>query len=115
MRITNKHEIAMLFVLSLGSENKTRTIHTLSAELNVSSSYLEQIARMLRHAGLIASVMGPGGGYYLTRPAKDITVKHILLSDNKDRGHEGVFFKAVMDRIGNAPVTSFINTPSGEK
>lgn len=106
MRMTNKHEIAILFILSLANENKTRTIHTLAAEMNISPSYLEQIARMLRQAGLIASVMGPGGGYYLTRPAKEIKVKHILLADNKDRGRGGVLFNAVMDRTGNTPVTS---------
>ncbi|HCQ8421752.1 TPA: Rrf2 family transcriptional regulator [Klebsiella oxytoca] len=114
MRITNKHEIAILFILSLANENKTRTIHTLAAEMNISPSYLEQIARVLRQAGLIASVMGPGGGYYLTRSVQDIKVRDILLSDNKVGCSEGMFFNAVITRMGNIPVASLINNSSGE-
>lgn len=104
MQITNKHEIAILFILYLGV--KTKTIRTLSAEIGVSTSYLEQIARILRQAGLIASVMGPGGGYHLTRTVQDIKIKDILLAGGQRRS--GLLFNTIIYKIGSLSVNYLI-------
>lgn len=40
--------------------------------------YLEQIASSLRRAGLLASVRGAQGGYYLTREPSHISVTDVL-------------------------------------
>lgn len=108
MQITNKHEIAILFILNLGVE--TKTIRTLSAEIGMSTSYLEQIARLLRQAGLIASVMGLGGGYYLTRTVQDIKIKDILLAGGQPRS--GLIFNTIIYQMGDLPVNSLMNEPS---
>ncbi len=44
----------------------------------LSQSYLEQLLGPLRRAGLVRSVRGPEGGYYLARPPEKITVGDVL-------------------------------------
>jgi Rrf2 family iron-sulfur cluster assembly transcriptional regulator len=44
----------------------------------LSLAYLEQLFGPLRRAGLVASVRGPGGGYMLARPARDISIAVIV-------------------------------------
>ncbi|CAA9288749.1 MAG: Iron-sulfur cluster regulator IscR [uncultured Acetobacteraceae bacterium] len=43
----------------------------------LSLAYLEQLFALLRRSGLVASVRGPGGGYRLGRPAREITLADI--------------------------------------
>ncbi len=45
---------------------------------NVSKGYLEHIIPLLRSAGLIKSVRGPGGGYILSRDPGGITLLEIM-------------------------------------
>ncbi len=45
---------------------------------DISESYLEQVFASLRKAGLVQSSRGAQGGYQLSRPAKEITVREIL-------------------------------------
>ena len=40
--------------------------------------YLEQIFQDLKRAGLVDSKRGPRGGYYLKRPAADITLAEVV-------------------------------------
>jgi len=44
----------------------------------VSGDYLEQIMAPLRRAGLVNAVRGAKGGYELTRPPSEITIKQIM-------------------------------------
>jgi Rrf2 family protein len=46
--------------------------------MKVSHGYLEHLARALRGAGLLRSVVGRYGGYLLSRPAVQISVLEIL-------------------------------------
>ena len=57
--------------ISLGSIAKTTMI---------SRRYLEQLAIGLRSASLLRGVSGRGGGYLLTQPASDITIRQIVES-----------------------------------
>src|SRR4028119_1173050 len=43
----------------------------------LSLAYLEQLFALLRRSGLVASVRGPGGGYRLGRPAREIALAGI--------------------------------------
>ena len=45
--------------------------------------YLEQIFARLKHAGLVNSVRGPGGGYVLGRDAAGITMSDIVLASDE--------------------------------
>ena len=48
------------------------------AELGLPAPYLEQLLGSLRRAGLVTSVRGAQGGYRLSRPAREITARHII-------------------------------------
>lgn len=47
---------------------------------NISLSYLEQLFRSLRNAGLIKSVRGAKGGYMLAKSDKEISLADILVA-----------------------------------
>jgi len=44
----------------------------------ISSKFLEQILLTLKNAGMLHSKMGVGGGYYLARSAKEISLGQIF-------------------------------------
>jgi len=45
---------------------------------HIPAKFLEQILLTLKNAGLLQSKMGVGGGYYLAKPADQITLGHIV-------------------------------------
>jgi Rrf2 family protein len=64
MRINRELQYGLLFVIYLSRSGRS-TIDTVSKNINVPKSFLEQIARNLRIAGLIKATRGPSGGYEL--------------------------------------------------
>jgi Rrf2 family protein len=64
MRLNKKSQYALLFVLYLHRSGLVST-PVVAENLGVSQSFLEQIARSLRVAGLIGVKRGPGGGYHV--------------------------------------------------
>jgi Rrf2 family protein len=53
-------------------------IREISQREQISPKFLEQILLTLKNAGLLHSKMGVGGGYYLARPASEITLGQIF-------------------------------------
>lgn len=54
------------------------TLASIAARQGISLSYLEQLFQRLRVAGLVGSVRGPGGGYYVSRPLSEISVVDVI-------------------------------------
>ena len=54
------------------------TLKDISKRQAISEKYLWQIVRPLKAAGLIRTILGPGGGYALAREASQITLNDIL-------------------------------------
>ena len=52
----------------------------IAERINVSPKYLDHILSSFRKDGLIKNVKGKNGGYRLARPAKQITLRDIILS-----------------------------------
>jgi Rrf2 family protein len=52
--------------------------YEIAARQEVSEQYLAQLFLKLKHAGLVDSVRGPGGGYLLARGAEAITAGEVL-------------------------------------
>ena len=83
MRLSKKTEYALraLFAIARatdgGAVNSWR-IEQVSRQENIPIKFLEQILLSLRHAGLLASKRGVGGGYRLARPASEITVGEVI-------------------------------------
>ena len=53
-------------------------IKEISLHEQISPKFLEQILLTLKNAGMLHSNMGVGGGYYLARSAKEITLGQIF-------------------------------------
>ena len=52
----------------------------ISQRQKISLSYLEQLFGKLRRHELVESTRGPGGGYTLARPMREITVADIIFA-----------------------------------
>jgi Rrf2 family iron-sulfur cluster assembly transcriptional regulator len=81
MRITTRGRYALRASLALariGKDGTPVSISTLSEQENISPVFLEQIFFRLRKAGIVASVRGPGGGFYFARPLDRLSLKEIL-------------------------------------
>jgi Rrf2 family iron-sulfur cluster assembly transcriptional regulator len=66
--------------LALRQHNGPVTLAGISQRQRISLSYLEQLFGKLRRHQLVESTRGPGGGYTLGRPAKDVTVADIIFA-----------------------------------
>ncbi len=85
MRLTSKGRYAVSAMVDLNKERDKGpvTLAAISERQFISLSYLEQLFRRLREAGLVASVRGPGGGYLLAKPASEISVADVIRSVNE--------------------------------
>lgn len=117
MKLSTKgrYGLRALIDLALYSENETVSIQSIARRQNISDSYLEQLMRKLRSAGLIVSVRGAQGGYKLARPANEISVGNVLRAlegsleavtcggeDNSCQGADLCVTKFVWERINSS-------------
>jgi Rrf2 family iron-sulfur cluster assembly transcriptional regulator len=61
-----------------GKASPPVSLAEIAAAQMLSLAYLEQLFGPLRRAGLVASARGPGGGYRLARPAREIAISAIV-------------------------------------
>ncbi len=80
MRLTTKGRFAVTAMLDLAMRQGGGpvTLAGISERQKISLSYLEQLFGKLRRYGLVESVRGPGGGYYLAKPMEEIVVSDII-------------------------------------
>lgn len=81
MKISTKVElgiIAMIDIAIYSENNEAVTVYSIAKRQKISSKYLEQILTVLRQADLIKGLKGSKGGYIITRPAEEITVREII-------------------------------------
>lgn len=80
MRMSTKAQYAVraMVNLNLHSDGSPVNLRDISQRESISLTYLEQLFVKLRRGKLVKSVRGPGGGYLLARPAKDIQVDEII-------------------------------------
>ncbi len=85
MRLTTKGRYAVTAMLDLAfhSQDKPVTLTEIAARQTISLSYLEQLFARLRKAGIVQGVRGPGGGYQLSQPPKNISVASIIEAVNE--------------------------------
>ena len=82
MRLTTKGRFAVTAMvdLALRQSGGPVTLSAISERQHISLSYLEQLFGKLRRHKLVSSVRGPGGGYNLAQPMKDMSVADIILA-----------------------------------
>lgn len=80
MRLTTKGRFAVTAMLDLAMRQGGGpvTLAGISERQKISLSYLEQLFGKLRRNGLVESVRGPGGGYYLAKGMDEIVVSDII-------------------------------------
>jgi Rrf2 family protein len=67
-----------MFELALWYDQKLVQIKDIAKNQNLPEKYLEQIMILLKNAGLVKSVRGAQGGYYLSKSPGETTVKEII-------------------------------------
>ncbi len=70
--------LAAMYELSLRDGNEPVQIKEIAQQGNIPHNYLEQLLATLRKAGLVKSVRGAHGGYFLERKAEEIRILEIL-------------------------------------
>lgn len=80
LRISTKGRYAMRLMLDLALHDtgKPLSLRDISERQEISIKYMEQIVSLLTRAGLVRSVRGPQGGYYLAHAPETITAGQIL-------------------------------------
>ena len=74
-----KYGLKAMFELAVsGNEKDPVPLKYIANRQEISDQYLEQIFSSLKKAGLVKSVRGAQGGYFLSKPASEITVADIL-------------------------------------
>ena len=72
--------LSAMYELSLIKTDKPTQIKDISKRASIPQNYLEQLLVVLKRAGLITSVRGAHGGYFLARSANDIMIKDIFIA-----------------------------------
>lgn len=78
-QIKARIDYGLMIMFELGkNEGQIMPLSVIAKRMEVSSVYLSQISNRLIKAGLIKSKEGVGGGYFLSRPASDISILEIV-------------------------------------
>lgn len=90
MRLSTRGRYAVMAMVELAARQEAMppaasgrpsppvSLAEIAAAQMLSLAYLEQLFGPLRRAGLVASARGPGGGYRLARPAREIAISAIV-------------------------------------
>jgi Rrf2 family protein len=81
MRLSKRGEYGLRAMIQLANAPSTDSmmqIKQIAAIEHIPVKFLEQIMLALKNAGLLHSKKGIGGGYYLAKPATEITLGRIV-------------------------------------
>jgi Rrf2 family protein len=79
MRLSKKAEYGLRALVAIARQPKRSwSIQELAAQEHIPIKFLEQILLGLRHAGVLSSKRGVGGGYTLVRPADQIRLGDVI-------------------------------------
>ena len=73
-------------LLSAGADDisRVKSLQLIAREEKISLKFLERLFSQLRKAGIVASVRGANGGYYLQRGAEKISLLDVLRALGED-------------------------------
>lgn len=80
MKLSNKSRYGLRALVDLAVYSKSGhvALNCIAERNGISPQYLEQVFAGLRKAGLVKSIKGPQGGYFLAEKTEDITAAAIL-------------------------------------
>jgi Rrf2 family transcriptional regulator, iron-sulfur cluster assembly transcription factor len=73
-----RYGVRSLCDIAYNSVGNPAQIKSISERQNISPRYIEQIFQKLKKGGIIKSVRGPLGGYFLTRRPEEITIGDVI-------------------------------------
>jgi Rrf2 family protein len=80
MKLSKKAEYALRALVAMARDTAGRTfsIQEIAAGERIPLKFLEQILLVLKHASVLRSKRGVGGGYQLARPPKRISIADVI-------------------------------------
>ena len=80
MKLGTRGQYAVLALVDLTRHqgDKPITLTDIALRQQISQQYLEQLFSKLRRKGLVQSVRGQNGGYFLGRAPQDISIAHVI-------------------------------------
>lgn len=85
MRFSTRARYGLRVCFMLASEEGSiMSLSALVKKTVLSEKYLEQLLGKLRSSGIVKTVRGANGGYYLAKEAKSITINEILKALDDD-------------------------------
>jgi Rrf2 family iron-sulfur cluster assembly transcriptional regulator len=80
MNLTKKSSYGLIAAIELASASSTspQSATSIAERYSLPVSFMEKILHELRQGGLVNSKQGRTGGYFLARPASDISVRNVL-------------------------------------
>jgi Rrf2 family protein len=81
MRLSTRTRYALRLMIDLaknGGQTAPVSLAAVAERTALSRSYLEQLAISLKNHRLLRGVCGKQGGYQLTKPAKDVSLREII-------------------------------------
>ena len=84
-RLSKKTEYAFLALQRLAKNQESPlSVKELALELGISFEFLSKTMQKLAKKGLVQSLQGIKGGYYLSKPANDIKLMEVIESLNEN-------------------------------
>jgi len=83
MKLSSKARFSLRILLHVAGESRCGRLsqgRDIADKQGINEPYLEQIMIVLKKRGLITTVRGRNGGYKLSRPADQITVRDVIES-----------------------------------
>jgi Rrf2 family protein len=106
MRVSAKVDYALRAALELAAAGDgPRKGESIAQAQDIPLKFLENILLELRHHGLVASQRGAEGGYWLARPAEEITLAEVIravegpLANVRGVRPEGVEYSGPAERL----------------
>lgn len=78
MRLTAKADYAVRAMVELAAQGSPAKGDVIAERQGIPFKFLENILLELKHAGLVESLRGSDGGYWLARPAQEITLADVI-------------------------------------
>ncbi|WP_096029574.1 RrF2 family transcriptional regulator [Campylobacter lanienae] len=108
--LTTKGVYGLMAILEIskGDRSNPISLKDISLAINVSKNYLEQLLNSLRKDGIVGSIKGINGGYYLSKPIDEITLYDLfnslenefnLINIELENNLYNLFFKEYNDKL----------------